>query len=208
MKNQSLNKDEIYYKTKMIDFILHNHKKAIFVSEFPFNFQKRRADILTIDDDLTHAIEIKSDIDNIYKLNSQIEDYLKSFNKVSIFISTKHIKVINTLHKNIGIFILKNDEIVCKRKPKTRKKLDKRILLDFLSTPEIKTLYKKKVKSTSRIDLISNIENKISLQEINKLTVLSLKNKITPTFKLFIHERINETTIHDLSILEIRNTLL
>ncbi|PSU23968.1 hypothetical protein CTM88_19335, partial [Photobacterium aquimaris] len=69
MKSQALNKDEIYYKTKMIDYILQNNEKSIFVSEFPFNFQKRRADILTIDDDLTHAIEIKSDIDNIYKLN-------------------------------------------------------------------------------------------------------------------------------------------
>lgn len=208
MKSQALNKDEVYYKTKMIDYILQNNEKSIFVSEFPFNFQKRRADILTIDDDLTHAIEIKSDIDNIYKLNSQIDDYLKSFNKVSIFISTKHIKVINTLHKNIGIFILKNDEIICKRKPKIRKNLNKRILLDFLSTSEIKALSNQNTTNMSRIDLILEMESKISLYKINKLAVISLKNKILPTFQLFINERINKTTIHDLSTLEIRNTLL
>jgi hypothetical protein len=208
MSNQVLNKDEIYFKTKMIDYIIKKNNDVILVSEFSFNYQKRRADILLIENDLTHAIEIKSDVDNIYKLNSQIDDYLKSFNKVSIFISTKHIKALKSVHKNVGIFLFDENEIICKRKPKIRKQLDKKIILDFLSTSELKEHSNYKGNNASRVDLISEIEERVNFKNIKNISIKSLKEKITSTFKLFINERMNKTTIHDLSILEIRNTLL
>ncbi|WP_415720587.1 sce7726 family protein [Photobacterium ganghwense] len=206
MSNHSLNRDEIYYKTKMIDFIINN-KDTIFISEFPFNFQKRRADLLLIENGFTHAIEIKSDIDNINSLNSQLNDYIESFNKVSIFISEKHVDAINNISKNIGVFVLKNDQIIHKRKALPKKRLNKRILLDMLSTKILKELIEKKEKMT-RIEMIDLLSNKITFDSLNEIVKDYLHKKISPTYKLFLSERINQTTIHDLMLLEIRNTTL
>ncbi|XDF78916.1 sce7726 family protein [Aliivibrio fischeri] len=154
----------------------------------------------------THAIEIKSDVDNTYTLQSQIDDYYKVFNKVSILISEKHLKNINMLNKNIGVYILKNGYISCKRKAKEKRKLNKRLTLDLLSTAELKSLSPS--KTSNRIELINDIENYISFKDLNEITYASLYKKISAIFSLFKNEKIGPTTIHDLSVLEIRQPLI
>jgi len=201
-----LKKNELDYKLKLIDFILDQTPTAILASEFPFNFQKRRADLLIINDNSTHAIEIKSDVDNTYTLHNQIDDYYKVFNKVSILISEKHLKNINMLNKNVGVYILKNEQILCKRQAKERRKLNKRLVLDLLSTPELKKL--SAFKTNNRIELIDDIEKKISFKQLNEISYASLYKKINAIFSLFKNEKIGFTTIHDLSILEIRQPLI
>ena len=202
MHNKLL-KNETDYKLQLIDFILSKSENCVISSELPFAFQKRRADIIILNNSTTHAIEIKSDVDNIYNLKSQLDDYTQTFNQVSILVSKKHLAKLNNLSKNIGIFIFNDGNITQNRTAKARVKINKRLALDLLSTEELKEL--SKTKKRTRTELISELEKTLTYKNINTLSYNSLVNKLKPIYSLFLSERIGNTSIHDLSLLEIRN---
>ena len=99
-----LNADDI--KIKFIAWILQNDQDAIIGHEVLYSQNQRRADLVVIKQDLMYALEIKSDIDTINRLNDQIKDYLSTFDFVSVITTSKHIKEIRSkLNKKVGIFI-------------------------------------------------------------------------------------------------------
>ena len=87
-----LNADDI--KIKFIAWILQNDQDAIIGHEVLYSQNQRRADLVVIKQDLMYALEIKSDIDTINRLNDQIKDYLSTFDFVSVITTSKHIKQI------------------------------------------------------------------------------------------------------------------
>ncbi|EGQ8511228.1 sce7726 family protein, partial [Vibrio parahaemolyticus] len=144
--SQSYNQNESDYKLMLIDHLLETSPSSPFATEVPFAFSKRRADLVIVETGCTHAIEIKSDVDNTYSLVDQLVDYQKSFNKVSVLISDRHIGILPHIPKNIGVLIHINGKIRQRRKAKERKQLDKIVALDLLSTQDLSSI--STIKST------------------------------------------------------------
>lgn len=91
-KKQRLNEAEI----KAIILTLPEFRKyrPIVASEFVVGPRIRRADLVIQRDDLI-AFEIKSDFDNLLRLQAQTKEYANYFNKVIVVVTSKH--VIKTL---------------------------------------------------------------------------------------------------------------
>lgn len=185
----------------LIDHLLKTSPSSQFATEFPFAFSKRRADLVVVEEDFTHAIEIKSDLDNTYSLLEQLDDYQKSFNKVSILISEKHTGILSNIPNNIGVLIHTCGKIKQRRKAKVRKHLDKLIALDLLQTQHLISL--STIKST-RIDMIKELAQKLTFSEVNELAYKSVCDKVVPVFTLFKKEMGENISAHDLEILAMR----
>jgi hypothetical protein len=112
--------------------------------ELPFLAGQRRADAVLVMDNKVHAIEIKSDRDNLDNLLQQISDYTRVFDFVSIFLSKSHLEnARKSLPLNVGLITLEDGEVTIKRKARQIKRLDKKALslsldrfslLDLLNT--------------------------------------------------------------------------
>ena len=98
-----------YIKTKVIKWLLDgnlafNDSRDAIGAEVLFSANKRRADLLILSQEF-HALEIKGDFDDPRKLEGQLDDYHKTFDKVSVVTSPKHLF---RIYK-----ILRITEIIC-----------------------------------------------------------------------------------------------
>lgn len=101
-------RNEYFYKNTILNNILlklHNIKTTVALNEVPIG--KSKADFVLINGCAT-LYEIKSEVDNLNRLNSQLNNYYKAFNKVYVVSYDKNKeKIIKTIKNNkVGIIIL------------------------------------------------------------------------------------------------------
>lgn len=98
---------EYYYKNTMLNKLLlkkHNYKETIVLSELPIGNSK--ADFIMINGKGI-VYEIKTELDNLDRINSQIEDYYKAFSEVVIVTYEENIeKVLEIVPETVGIMKL------------------------------------------------------------------------------------------------------
>ncbi len=94
----------------------------VLINELTLNKFKRRADLVVAGKSGLHAYEIKSEADSLYRLEGQIEDYLKYFDKVTIVTHSRHTpKILETVTKNVEVWELKNTGFKIIRRGKKKK---------------------------------------------------------------------------------------
>jgi hypothetical protein len=82
----------------------HSPNTSTMLSEFRVAGSK--ADIVFING-TSHAYEIKTEFDSLDRLDGQISDYQKCFDKVSVVTSARHLPVLeDTLDESVGLFLL------------------------------------------------------------------------------------------------------
>jgi hypothetical protein len=130
---------EYSYKAAIINKILlgtHSLHTASMLSEFRVG--KSKADIVILNG-TSSAYEIKSERDNLNRLEGQLESYLKVFAKVNIITGEGHLEKINSIaNKDVGLLLL-NDryQISIIRKPIERKdRIEPRMLFESLQRKE------------------------------------------------------------------------
>lgn len=98
---------EYYYKNTMLNKLLfkrHDYKKTIVLTELPIGDSK--ADFIMINGKGV-VYEIKTELDNLDRLNSQISDYYKAFTEVVIVTYEENLeKVLSSVSENVGIMQL------------------------------------------------------------------------------------------------------
>ena len=128
----SMNRHEL--TAKYIDHLLEHHSFESIALEYSFAHFRRKADILTLSNGFSTAIEIKSKADSLENLESQVKDYEKCFNYVTVLVDKNHEKnVRKNISERTGIVILDGSTFKTIRKPKLRKRLDKWELCGFFS---------------------------------------------------------------------------
>lgn len=145
---------EYFYKNTMLNKLLfkqHNYKKTIALTELPIG--KSKADFVMINGKGV-VYEIKTELDNLERLNSQIKDYYKAFTEVVIVTYGENIdKVVNVVPQSVGIIQLtKRKALKIIREPK-----DDSSYLDYYTI--FKLLRKKEFE-----DII--IDQKLCLPEV------------------------------------------
>lgn len=100
-------RNEYVYKAALTHNVLlgiHSFKTASMVSEFRVGFSK--ADVVIFNGTST-VYEIKSERDNLNRLNGQINDYRKVFARVFVICSPDHVNAVEKLvPDDVGILIL------------------------------------------------------------------------------------------------------
>lgn len=176
-------------KIALIKWLLEKYcNDLILGNEVAYSPFIRRADLVMIHKGFSYAFEIKSDYDNIKRLNEQLPDYLKTFDFVYIVTTPTLLKEIElSISKNVGI-ILVNGSVKQKRKPTLLKRLNKRFLAEFLDRKTIiKNIHKKK-SSSSVFDLRDTIAKELSISEIRELAIQSLIKRYSYQFSLFLYD--------------------
>ena len=132
-------RNEYFYKNTLLNSLLTKNNTAI--TELPI--YKSKADFILIDRDII-IYEIKTELDNLSRLKSQIEDYYKISKKVVVLSYEENIENIKKeVPKSVGIDILKDDKIINIRKPvEYTEKLDKEIMFKVLRKYEFQNVIK------------------------------------------------------------------
>ena len=119
-------------------------KKDSIGNEVLFSQHRRRADLLILSDSF-HALEIKGDADRLTKLSCQLEDYCKTFDKVSVVITKKHlVNAKKIIPRSVGLILVEGERIIVLRDPRMNQRLDKASLLMFLNKKLLLGLLKTK----------------------------------------------------------------
>jgi len=183
-----------YIKTKTIEWLLSgglgfSQKTDAVGAEVLFSQNKRKADLLIMGK-FFHALEIKGDADNLSKLVWQIPDYQKAFDFVSVVVTGKHLKrVYDRLPKSVGVILFDDDQLILKRPPVFRKRLDKRALLMFLDKQKmIDTFSVRQPFRGSTEQLRLGIANRTLLSEIRKKAYSIVKDRHLRLFRLFLSD--------------------
>lgn len=99
--------NEICIKSSFIKQVLMRGKKHVTIFEFPVGTS--RADLCKINGE-SIAYEIKTDLDNFARLQKQINDYYKIFEKVFVICSESNLEnIINIIPEKCGIFSYKQN---------------------------------------------------------------------------------------------------
>jgi hypothetical protein len=147
-----------------------------------------RIDIAVVNGQL-HGYEIKSQQDNLMRLETQIEDYSQIFDTMTIVITENHIgKVVELVPDWWGIQYVTGDpenlDIYTKREARKNESINSYQLAQLLWRDELFMLLKEKVKQTNgfasktRRQLAQLVTDYISFDEIEKYIKSILKSRI------------------------------
>ncbi|MCW8336643.1 sce7726 family protein [Vibrio paucivorans] len=131
-------------KARLINYLHEKNRisqSSVIISELTVGSFARRVDLVLASPTELVAYEIKSASDNLTRLQGQIDDYLKYFDKVVVVADSKHIEsILQTAPKNVGVWELSEKRFTVKRRGVKAKVTDKSYIASFLTTPEITKL--------------------------------------------------------------------
>lgn len=180
-------RSEYFYKNIMLNKLLmkkHDYKKTIVLTELPIASSK--ADFIMINGRGV-VYEIKTELDNLERLNSQIEDYYKAFKEVIIVTYENNVdKVIEIVPDEVGIMVLtKREALKTVRKSKVVKDfLDINIIFEILRKYEFEEIIKKQGWNLPEVSQFiyykecRKLISRINVEVLQKEMLLQLKKRM------------------------------
>ena len=149
---------------------------------FEIRTNESRLDFLRING-YSISYEIKSDVDNLVKLEKQVLHYSELFEFNNVVIGEKHLsKVREILPFEYGIFILENGKLFEKRKAKKNRNISSERQLKIFTKKEIHRFFKTDTKS---------VLNLFSPKEINSIFKEMLKSRYSKKWGFLCQNRQN-----------------
>lgn len=116
------------------------YKKRL-IAAFEIKVNNSRADFLTINGH-SNSFEIKSSIDNLYKLEKQALDYIKAFEYNYLVIDEKHFEhAYELIPKSFGLWSFKKGRKKIHRDAVLNKKIDAEIQISLLTKREMQLFF-------------------------------------------------------------------
>lgn len=185
-------RNEYFYKNTLLNKLLlgvHSINTTTALTEVPI--AKSKADFVLINGKAV-VYEIKTELDNLDRLENQINDYYKAFDHVSVVTYNKNIealqKKIDSIQKPVGIYTLqKSGSIKTIRKPEEYKaSLEPQILYKILRKSEYEDIILKRYGTLPRVSDFSyyteckKLFMQIPIEEsyVEVLKLLKKRNKI------------------------------
>ena len=201
MKKYGLQSAE-YIKCLFIDYLLSKSKELIIGNELMYGIKRKVVDLVVLQNKKIIAVEIKSDSDNLSRLEEQISEYKKIFDYVLIITTEKHASRISEIvPSEIGIYVFKENLLMKKfRNPRIQRCKDK---VEMLYSINAKYLCKLEGLALSKYDTdeIRLKYAKRRTSSIQEILLMYLTQKYKERFTLFMNERGLLTHIEDLSLL-------
>lgn len=152
--------------------------------EVPLMQGKRKIDLMVIENRKLIAYEIKSCKDNLAKLDGQISDYLKIFDKVYLVLDKKFEQNIIKIPNQVGIILFdgKRQKFKTIRKPKINNPIMYYQSL-FINNKNLQSYNTKKIKNI--FDLRHSLIKNLSKKAFRELVFECLREKYFYGFELF-----------------------
>ncbi len=139
-------RNEYYYKNTLLNKLLlgiHSPKTTVALTEVPVN--KSKADFILINGKAV-VYEIKTELDNLDRLENQLNDYFKAFNNVCVVTSEATFEAVNKklVNSNVGIYVLTHRNTISLRKEAVNdaSRLDLGIIFKILRKKEYESIIK------------------------------------------------------------------
>lgn len=139
-------RNEYFYKNTLLNKLLlgvHSVNTTTALTEVPI--AKSKADFVLINGKAV-VYEIKTELDNLERLSSQIDDYYKAFDHVAVVTFEKNLlqlqKVLDSIDKPVGIYVLrKNGKLGTIQKPQRYiEDLNKEVIFKLLRKNEFENI--------------------------------------------------------------------
>lgn len=209
---------EYYYKNTMLNKLLlkkHDYKKTIVLTELPIGSSK--ADFIMINGKGT-VYEIKTELDNLDRINSQIDDYYKAFSEVVIVTYEDNIeKVLEIVPETVGIMkltkrralrtIRESKEIYSKLDYYTIFKILRKYEFEYILTTQGYDL--PKVNQFRYYRECFHLIQKIDINVLQKLMLKELKKRMrieTVEFSIDVPEELRFLIYFDNAIFDYKDT--
>jgi hypothetical protein len=166
-------------KAKLTDLFI---QKDV-VAAFEIKVNNSRVDFLTINGE-SKSFEIKSELDNLYKLSKQVSDYEKVFDENYIVIDEKHFtKAKKLIPDHYGIIVLHGHQLINDKTASPNEKLD--------SEKQLRLFTKKELAQTFKIPDITTEEIQINYvpEEINERFKEMLKKRYTKRWQFLVDNK-------------------
>lgn len=182
-------RNEYFFKSKLFNQLIVKKNKLAKKSVFTeLNIGKSIADFVVVDNNI-NIFEIKTEYDNLYRLDAQINNYYKVSPVVSVVVSEKHLaKVLNRYQNgNLGIMVMtKRGLIKTIRRPKmVYENLDSQALFGILRKTEYENVISSIYSQLPQCDSFSyyseckKIFKNTDPYEIYKLVVSILEERVS-----------------------------
>lgn len=193
---------ELQIKKALVEFFVKKNDDLILGAEVSFQYGERRADIITIENGLATAYEIKSAGDNISRLEYQLESYKSFFDFCYIVCEKNHLNAIrSSVSKNFGIIVVDDSSLKFIRKSHQFKMHDKEVLASYFPINRLKQLTG--IKSPlSKHELCIYASKNISKEILHKESRNEMMMRyITPSemLRMDIIEKVNADDIYTLT---------
>ena len=139
---------------------------SLIINELTIGNFSRRVDLAVTSNNKIIAFEIKSEADSLCRLEGQVRDYEKYFDKVIVIADSKFkTKLMEKLPDRVGFWEITNKKIKVIRKGKLVNKVANENLLDMMDVSDLAKLATKlKIKSlrdrASLLEALLNVSNK------------------------------------------------
>ena len=166
---------------------------AVIVSEMVIGKADRRADLVVANGHL-HAVEIKSDLDSLRRLEGQLAVYLSRFDKVTLVVSKKFVEqALENSPSRVAVWEAVETatgaaKLTIRRQGRIEQVKDKSLLCDFLLKSELVKIVRQ-VEETARLADLSR-EALVEKLKVVPLTVVrqhvlsNVKDRYRATFHL------------------------
>ena len=140
-------RNEYYYKNTVLNRLLlgvHSINTTTALTEIPISTSK--ADFILINGKAV-VYEIKTELDNLDRLNDQIKNYFKAFSRVCVITCDEYAQILLKRYENtdVGIYTLSSKENIHRLKEPTEKKenLDMEVIFKILNKHEFEHIIKR-----------------------------------------------------------------
>ncbi|EAA8812187.1 sce7726 family protein [Salmonella enterica subsp. enterica serovar Agama] len=194
--------NEIDFKIPLTKYFMGD-ENVVLNFEFPFDHNKRRCDLLISTGEEIIGVEIKSDIDNLSRLEDQLRSYYSCFNRVYVACGKKHYKAISKIKGNFGIIYITKNSLSIKRKAKAKKELNIIAILDMCDKTSLEKITN--IKSSNKYDLIMSIVRKYTKNEIYAIHRQAIHEKVAKIYSTFMSEKGDVITREDITLLSLKS---
>lgn len=165
-------------------YLFHTFYKKNITAAFEIKVNNSRADFLTINGH-TNSFEIKSSLDNLYKLKKQALDYVMAFEYNYLIIDEKHLEnACELIPQSFGLWSFKNGRKKIHREASLNTKIDAEVQLSLLVKKEAEFFFPE--VDGDKIEILRCFNH----NEINRRFKMALKNRYKERW-LFLIANIN-----------------
>lgn len=178
-------RNEYFYKNTIFNQLLikkHNLYKTAALTELPI--AESKADFIMINGKGV-VYEIKTDLDNLVRLENQINDYYKAFSYVYVVVGVKQYKKVREFleQKKVGIYVLYDSgNLICRKKAVCdNEELSYETMFRMLRKKEFERILFKYYKKLPQVNSFQYYRE--CLEWIKKIDILLLQKELCTALK-------------------------
>ncbi|MEZ9073151.1 sce7726 family protein [Vibrio splendidus] len=203
---------EIDIKSLVLNYLIEKKvvgSAELVINEFTYGNFSRRVDLAFIKNNEIYGIEIKSEFDSLARLDGQVQEYLKVFDKVIVVVATKHLEsAVKIIPDTVALWQVTSSGLKVVRRGKKVKIKDKSTFIDLMRVTDLVKLSRVSglnYKLKNRQELAGEVVD-LPTSKLREAAFNALSSRYSAGVNLFFNSVKNRKVENqDLTILSQRN---